>query len=138
MAKQDAEKPAASVLIGGGTLDDGVGFASSEEPENKHITMLRKAGYKGCVVLRPGAASPDWYIEWLVKEANSWHGGSAWTIVECYEDSARAAQLWKVYALGSETRARITVDGSPPTGPYTYMKQMEAFIFDRFDPPVLL
>ena len=74
-------------MVGGGTLMDGILFAAGCDPNNKHIIMISNDGLEGCLELDPH--TPDFYISFLVREANRYHEGSAWTLVEAFEDALK-------------------------------------------------
>lgn len=115
-------------MLGGGTLVDGIYWAADSEKLNKHIKMIEETGLPGCVQLCDD--TPDWVINFLVREANSWHEGSAWTLVEAYDDCIKGEAAFKAFAK----KSGITTDSCPRSGPFRYEKRYEEFIFKMYDP----
>ncbi len=115
-------------FVGGGTLVDAIFWAKEQNPNKRYVHKVAQSGLENCVDL--ATDTPSWMIDWLVREANSWHGGSFWTIVEAYEDAIKAENGWNVF----KAERGISVASCPSSGPFCYDKQYDKFVFSAWDP----
>eukprot|EP00959_Pyramimonas_sp_CCMP1952_P356770 7470981-Pyramimonas_sp.AAC.1 len=119
MQAVETDAPHHYSMIGGATLAGAFYMACEQDPSNEHVKRIISEGFSG-VNIWIKSMPPD-SIEWFKNEANRWHRGSAFNLVEMLMEIPKAEAQWAAH----RTKHNITVRSCPSSGEFRYEKVYE-------------
>ena len=96
-------------------------------PDCKVVQGLKATGIED--VMDMSITTPYFANSWLKHQANMHHDGIRYAPAESLYDSQEGEQEWVTYRQENN----IKVGHCPPSGPMSYAKQKDRFVFDRFE-----